>query len=71
MASVTTNIEQNGAAAVPFSDALVRVLERMAQLSPTYRRVAALSHVTDAELAAQGTTRQDAATRVFGSRFYA
>lgn len=71
MASVTTNIEQHGAAAEPFSDKLVRVLERMARLSPTYRRVAALSRVTDAELAAQGTTRQDAVTRVFGSRFYA
>lgn len=71
MASVTTNIEQHGAAAAPFSDKLMRVMVRLAQLSPTYRRVASLSRVTDAELAAQGTTRHDAALRVFGSRFYA
>ena len=69
MASVTTDIISHGATE-PVSDKLVRVLERMAWLSPTYRRVAELSKISDADLAAKGLTRQDAAAQVFGSRFY-
>jgi len=70
MASVTTDVALHGATD-PLVDRLVRVLERMARVSPTYRRVAELSAMSDADLAAKGTTRQEAAARIFGSRLNA
>ncbi|MCC1482225.1 hypothetical protein [Roseibaca sp. Y0-43] len=70
MASVTTDILVSGATE-SLMDKLTRVLESMAQLSPTYRRVEQLSATSDAELRAQGLTRQDAVEQIFGGRFYA
>jgi uncharacterized protein YjiS (DUF1127 family) len=70
MASVTTDITSAPRSQDTFSDKLVRVLERMARLSSTYRQVDALNRISDAELAAKGLTRQAAAERIFGSRLY-
>lgn len=69
MASVTTDIFATRAIEST-GDKLMRGLVRLAQLSPTYRRVEALSIMTDAELAAQNMTREQAAARVFGNKFY-
>lgn len=69
MASVTTDIFATRATE-SMSDKLMRGLTRLAKLSPTYRRVEALSIMTDAELAAQNMTREQAAARVFGNKFY-
>lgn len=69
MASVTTDI----GATRPhgqFGDKIMHILEGIARISPTYRSVDALSRMTDADLAAQGLTRQGAAERIFGSRFH-
>lgn len=70
MASVTTDIHVKAAGA-DFSDMATGVLETLARLSPTYRRLQDLSDTSDAELAARGTTRQDAVRAIFGTRFYA
>jgi len=70
MASVTTDIFSKAPSAT-LGGSLVHGLEKLAQLSPTYRRLQALSDTTDAELAARGTTRQDAVRDIFGTRFYA
>lgn len=73
MASITTNITTRITTSrntVPLADRLVRGLERLAQFSPTYRKVDALGALDDAELAEQGTTRQEAAARIFGNRLY-
>lgn len=69
MASVTTNIF-TGSATEGFADKAVRVLEKMAKLSPTYRRVERLSKLSDAELQQKGLTRYDATMQIFGSRYY-
>lgn len=70
MASVTTDIARPGQAQGAFADRLVQGLERLARLSATYRRADRLARTSDADLAAQGLTRQAAAERAFGSRFY-
>lgn len=69
MASTTTNLIDSRATE-PFGNKLLRVLEAMAKLSPTYRRLDALNSTSDAELAEQGITRQQAAERIFGNRLY-
>ncbi|NBB97017.1 MAG: hypothetical protein GVY34_02430, partial [Alphaproteobacteria bacterium] len=68
MASFTANITTRSMTprnTVPLADRLadrlVRGLERLARLSPTYRKVDALGALDDADLAEHGTTRQEAA----------
>lgn len=70
MASITTDIIAS-TASESLSDRFVAILERLAQVSPTYRRLEKLSATSDAELAAQGLTRSEAVQRVFGGRYYA
>jgi hypothetical protein len=70
MASVTTDIITN-TASESLADRFVAILERLAQVSPTYRRLEKLSATSDADLAAQGLTRSDAVRDVFGGRYYA
>ena len=70
MASVTTNIFAGGETE-GFADTAFRVLEKVARLSPTYRRVESLSQISDAELQQKGLTRYDATMQIFGSRYYA
>ena len=69
MTSATTDITPHRATGAT-GNILSRVLERMAGLSPTYRRVAELSAMSDADLAAKGTTRHAVALRIFGNRLY-
>lgn len=45
-------------------------LVRIAENNPRMRQVAALSALTDAELADRGIKREDIARHVFGDRFY-
>jgi len=68
MASVTTDITT--APAEPVADKLGRIMEGLARLSPTYRRIEQLSATSDADLNAQGLTRTEAAARIFGNRLY-
>lgn len=68
MASVTTDITTTPAE--PVADKLERIMEGLARLSPTYRRIEQLSATSDADLSAQGLTRTEAAARIFGNRLY-
>lgn len=69
MTSVTTDIRTQAASA-PAMDRLAQALERLACLSPTYRRLQDLDRMPDAALAERGLSRPEALQRIFGARFY-
>lgn len=66
MTTITTDLGQPRRSTS--SSIIFDVLERMAQLSPTYRALIRYNDMTDAELAALGMTRADVVHRVFGAR---
>lgn len=70
MAHVTTDIFTQAPSTTTL-DRLVQMLERLARLSPTYRRLQDLDSLPDAALSQQGLTRPEALRRIFGARFYA
>ena len=66
MTSFTTDLGQPARTAT--GGAFFDVLERIANLSPTYRAILHYNALTDAELATRGMTRADVVHRVFGAR---
>lgn len=68
MASVATNTTTG--VTEPLADKSARMLERLAHLSPTYRRIEALNRTPDAQLKAQGTTYRAATETLFGAHLY-
>ncbi|MCC5991029.1 MAG: hypothetical protein JJT99_00755 [Rhodobacteraceae bacterium] len=50
---------------------ILPLLQRMAQLSPSYRRLEYYNAKSDAELAELGLTRADIPAMVLGARFHA